>query len=217
VNTVHIAHHAGRCEHCQYLEADVIDSYHHGALAEAMVEQATAEVRERGSESVSLRRIAGTLGVSPSAAYNHFPDKDGLLHEVGERGHVELDRRMGLAVAKHRAKTNAGAVARFRALGEAYFSFAVDEPNLFLLTFGRMCFNAGAEKEESGPYARLAGSLDELQARGLLRAGIRPNLDLTVWAAVHGMCVLILEGGVPAAASNVLLDSLNQLVLAPTP
>lgn len=189
------------------------DSYHHGALAEAMVEQATTEVREHGSESVSLRRIAGTLGVSPSAVYNHFQDKNGLLQEVGQRGHLELDRRMAESVARHPARTRAGAVARFRALGEAYLAFAVDEPNLFLLTFGRTCFAYGGEREDSGPYSRLAGSLDDLEARGLLREGIRPNLELAVWAAVHGMCVLMLEGGVPAEASDVLLGSLAQLVL----
>lgn len=194
----------------------MIDSYHHGALAEAMVEQATTEVRERGSESVSLRRIAGVLGVSPSAAYNHFADKDGLLHEVGERGHADLDRRMAEAVAEHPDNTDAGAIARFRALGEAYFGFAVAEPNLFLLTFGSMCFNAGTAAEESGPYARLGAALDELERRDLLREGIRPNLDLTIWAAVHGMCVLMLEGGVPAEASAVLLDSVSSLVLTPT-
>jgi AcrR family transcriptional regulator len=210
-----MAHHAGQYEQCQYLEVLVIDSYHHGALAEAMVEQATVEVRERGSESVSLRRIAGTLGVSPSAAYNHFSDKDGLLHEVGERGHTELDRRMGLALAGHTADTDTAAVGRFRALGEAYFSFAIEEPNLFRLTFGRLCFDAKSEADESGPYARLGQMLDELDQRGLLRDGIRADLDLTVWAAVHGMCVLILEGGVPAGASNVLLDTLSALLLTP--
>jgi AcrR family transcriptional regulator len=212
VNTVHIAHHAGQCEHCQYLEADVIDSYHHGALADAMVDEAQREVRDLGSAEVSLRRIATTLGVSPSAAYNHFSDKDALLHEVGERGHAELDRRMAEAVAKYPGKSNAAAKARFRALGEAYFSFAVDEPNIFLLTFSRKCFNASESQEESGPYARLAGALDELDARGLLRPGVRPMLDLTVWAAVHGMCVLILEGGVPNEASDILLDSITGLV-----
>jgi AcrR family transcriptional regulator len=191
------------------------DPYHHGALAEAMVEQATDEVRQHGSESVSLRRIAGALGVSPSAAYNHFPDKNGLLHEVGERGHVELDRRMAEAVSVHAARTDAGATARFRALGEAYLAFAVDEPNLFLLTFGRLCFDATDEEAQSGPYGRLNASLDELAERGLLRQGIRPGLELTVWAAVHGMCVLILEGGVPVEATDALLDSIALLVLDP--
>lgn len=35
------------------LESEVPRSYHHGALAEAMVEQALAEVRTRGADQVS--------------------------------------------------------------------------------------------------------------------------------------------------------------------
>jgi AcrR family transcriptional regulator len=193
------------------------DTYHHGALAGAMVDEALREVRERGSEEVSLRRIATNLGVSPSAAYNHFSDKDALLHEVGEHGHDDLDRRMAEALAAHTEDSDEAAIARFRSLGEAYFGFAVDEPNLFLLTFGRMCFNATEGEHESSPYDRLGAALDELDTRGLLRSGARPNLDLTVWAAVHGMCVLILEGGVPAEASQVLLDSVSRLVLNDPP
>jgi AcrR family transcriptional regulator len=195
------------------LEVHVADTYHHGALAGAMVDEALREVRERGSQEVSLRRIATTLGVSPSAAYNHFSDKDALLHEVGEHGHDDLDRRMAEALAEHTSDSDDAAIARFRSLGEAYFRFAIDEPNLFLLTFGRMCFKATEGEHESSPYDRLAAALDELDARGLLRPGARAHLDLTVWAAVHGMCVLILEGGIPAEASEILLDSVSGLVL----
>ena len=65
-------------------------TYHHGALAEAMVEQALTEVRVRGADQVSLRGIAQALEVSPSAAYNHFPDKEGLLQAVGGRHTVCL-------------------------------------------------------------------------------------------------------------------------------
>ena len=38
-------------------------NYHHGALAEAMVDQALADVRVQGAEHVSLRSIAQTLEV----------------------------------------------------------------------------------------------------------------------------------------------------------
>ena len=58
-------------------------TYHHGALAEAMVDQALASVRAKGADQVSLRSIAQALDVSPSAAYNHFADKDDLLRAVG--------------------------------------------------------------------------------------------------------------------------------------
>jgi AcrR family transcriptional regulator len=44
-----------------------------------MVEQALADVRQQGVDRVSLRHIAQALDVSPSAAYNHFADKESFL------------------------------------------------------------------------------------------------------------------------------------------
>ena len=191
-----------------------MNSYHHGALAEAMVDEALREVRDVGPDEVSLRRIATTLGVSPSAAYNHFSDKDALLRQVGQCGHDDLDQRMARATDAHPGDTDAAAIQRFRALGEAYIAFAVDDPNLFRLTFGPLCFMTMDESKESGPFQRLSDALDELQARGLLRAGIRENLDLATWSTVHGMSLLILEGALPAEASGAVLDTIAQLVLA---
>ena len=76
-------------------------SYHHGALAEAMVEQALIAVREHGADDVSLRAMAQALDVSPSAAYNHFADKDDLLRAVGACGLAALDERMSRVLAAH--------------------------------------------------------------------------------------------------------------------
>jgi AcrR family transcriptional regulator len=194
-------------------EAAVADTYHHGALAEAMVDEALREVRDRGSDELSLRRLATTLGVSPSAAYNHFADKDALLKDVGRCGHDALDERMASATALHTGRSNAAAVARFRALGEAYVAFALEDPHLFRLTFSPLCFADGGDVD-SGPFQRLSDSLDDLETRGLLRAGIRDNLDLAVWSAVHGLCLLALEGAVPREAAPTLLDAISRLVLA---
>jgi AcrR family transcriptional regulator len=191
----------------------VADTYHHGALAQAMVDEALREVRLHGSDDVSLRRIATTLRVSPSAAYNHFADKDALLKGVGQCGHDDLDQRMAHAAAAHRGSSDEEVTARFRSLGEAYIAFALDDPNLFRLTFGPLCFGEGDDMD-SGPYQRLSESLDELDARGLLRGDIRESLDLAVWSAVHGLCVLVLEGAVPREAAPALLDTISRLVLA---
>jgi AcrR family transcriptional regulator len=188
------------------------DRYHHGALAAAMVDEALREVRERGGEDVSLRRIATTLGVSPSAAYNHFSDKDALLQAVGQCGHDDLDGRMARAVAGYPEDSDDAAIARFGALGQAYLRFAIEEPQLFRLTFGPLCFAVDGHVDEcGGPYGRLCAALDELQARGLLRT--RENLDVLTWSTVHGMAVLMLEGAIPVDAGPMLLQAIADLTL----
>lgn len=184
-------------------------SYHHGALAEAMVDLALAEVRKHGAAQVSLRAIAHALEVSPSAAYNHFSDKDELLRAVAMCGSAALDERMTRVLAAHTGTTSDAALARFAGLGRAYISFAVDDPHLFRLTFGPLC---GAHDGASGPYLKLNEALDELEAWELLRPGIRPGLDLTVWSATHGTACLIVEGLLPAEAADQFIENMERLI-----
>lgn len=188
-------------------------SYHHGALAEAMVDQALAEVRERGVEHVSLRSIAQALEVSPSAAYNHFADKDDLLRAVGACGLAALDERMARVLAAHPADSLEAAMARFAGLGRAYVNFAIEETHLFRLVFSPLCATGEVEPGDTGPYMKLTTALDELDRWGVLRPGIRPGIDLTIWAATHGMASLIVEGELPADGVDGFVESIARLVL----
>ena len=188
-------------------------SYHHGALAEAMVDQALADVRTHGADQVSLRGIAQALDVSPSAAYNHFADKDDLLRAVGSCGLAALDERMARVLAAHPADTAEAAGARFSGLGRAYLSFAIDETHLFQLTFGPICSVKEMPPEDTGPYAKLNAALDDLDRWQLLKPGIRPDLDLMVWASTHGMATLLVEGAVPPETVDAFIDSMARLVL----
>lgn len=188
-------------------------TYHHGALAEAMVEQALLDVRRRGADHVSLRGIAQSLDVSPSAAYNHFADKEDLLRSVRSCGFATLDERMARALAAHRGSTQESAIARFRALGRAYVMFAIEERHLFDLTFSPSHGEIPEDPHSTGPYQKLTAALDELEGMGLLRAGIRPGLDVTIWASTHGMATLIVEGALPAEGLEPFLDSVTELIL----
>lgn len=188
-------------------------SYHHGALAEAMVDQAMASVRAQGADHVSLRSIAQALDVSPSAAYNHFADKDDLLRAVGSCGLAALDERMARVLAAHPADTAEAARSRFTGLGRAYLGFAIDETHLFQLTFGPICAAKELPPDDAGPYRKLTLALDDLDRWGLLRSGIRPGLDVAVWAATHGMATLLVEGVVPPDAVDGFIDSMDRLLM----
>lgn len=188
-------------------------SYHHGALAEAMVEQALASVREQGADLVSLRGIAQALDVSPSAAYNHFSDKDDLLRAVGACGLAALDERMSRVLAAHPVDSPDAAKARFAGLGRAYLAFAIDETHLFQLTFGPLCAVKEMPPGDTGPYRKLTEALDDLDRWGLLRPGIRPGLDLMIWASTHGMATLLVEGAVVPEAVDEFIDSMARLLI----
>ena len=63
--------------------ARVRDQYHHGDLEVALITTARKFVKKNGLESLSLRQIAQEIGVSPSAAYHYYPDRNSLLAALG--------------------------------------------------------------------------------------------------------------------------------------
>lgn len=52
---------------------------------EAVLEAALAMVDEGGIGSVTMRKLAGRLGIEAMSLYHHFPDKDAILDGVVER------------------------------------------------------------------------------------------------------------------------------------
>ncbi len=105
--------------------------YHHGDLASALLETAVSQVRARGAGQVSLRQLAQEVGVSPSAAYQHFPDKAALMMALSDWVFNELDAQMQAAVDAVTVDGPTGALARLGTLGHTYVRFAATEPNLF--------------------------------------------------------------------------------------
>jgi AcrR family transcriptional regulator len=187
--------------------------YHHGMLADALADAAFRQVRVEGTAAVSLRSLAHELGVSPSAAYNHYADKEALLDAVTLRCQGELDARMDQAAARFPGDADADLVARFRELGRAYIAFAEQEPRLFAHAFIGVCDFDPLQVGRSHAYSLLCSVLDALDARELLRPGIRANLDMTIWVTVHGFAELALNGSLPFEASSLVLDSIHRLVL----
>src|SRR3954468_5563284 len=78
-------------------------TYHHGDLRNAFVRAALGLVSTRGVHAFSLREAAREIGVSPSAAYRHFTDKEALLDAVASDGMERLADEMQRAghAARH--------------------------------------------------------------------------------------------------------------------
>ena len=107
--------------------------YHHGDLRTALLAAAIREIESVGVEHLSLRSLATEVGVSPSAAYHHFADKDALIAAVAMQGFVMLERSVTEAAASLPA--TADPAARLGAAARAYIDFALVHPHLFRVAF----------------------------------------------------------------------------------
>ena len=93
--------------------------YHHGDLRGALILEAISQVEAVGMEHLSLRSVAHEVGVSPSAAYHHFADKDALLTAVALEGVAQLNVSMASAMARYPRGEAASAQERASALFSA--------------------------------------------------------------------------------------------------
>src|SRR5262245_43965010 len=165
--------------------------YHHGDLRAALIVEALSQLENRDVDSLSLREVARSVGVSATSVYRHFPDKDALLTAVAREG---LDR---LAAAQREAAANeSGGKAAFAATGRAYVRFALANPALFRLVFASPAL---AHEDKTG-----LGGEDE--AMRMLRRNVAELEHRTLddpetavaaaraWALVHGLAMLMLDG-----------------------
>jgi AcrR family transcriptional regulator len=193
--------------------------YHHGALHSALIEASIALAREGGPDRVVLREAARVAGVSHSAAYRHFADREALLVEVSQRARSELAAEM-----RRRVNRAEDPLERLQAVGTAYVDFALTEPGLFRTAFishpaatnpdarDRLAVPETRSPADSAePYEILGQVLDEAQAAGLLDAGRRPGAEIAAWSAVHGLANLLLDGPLPTTPADVKF-SLTQVL-----
>ena len=189
------------------------ETYHHGNLAAALLDAARDMVRTHGADHLSLRAVAAVVGVSPSAAYHHFPDKDSLISGVGEALFDHLADLQEAALARVTGEGPDAARARLRALGRGYFNWALEEPNLFRLMFGGYCqmniAAVDARRDQSRAWNLLKNALEDLYRHGVIRPSLRPYGEILTWSAVHGATSLIVEGRLTVESFETLLDAME--------
>ncbi|MFL5775452.1 MAG: TetR/AcrR family transcriptional regulator [Chloroflexota bacterium] len=187
--------------------------YHHGDLRNALVSEATALARVGGPDAVVLREAARRVGVSPSAAYRHFPSLEALLAAVASRAREALGRAMleRLASLPRERDSRRAALARFRATGAAYIDFALTEPGLFRVAFVP-CDPVLLVRDDPSPYAILSEAIDAVAASGALPRGRRPHAEEVAWSAVHGVAVLIGDGLMDLAGERDRADVIDRVL-----
>lgn len=171
-------------------------SYHHGDLRETLLTQASEMIRESGIESLSLRRLAERVGVSRTAPYHHFKDKNELLCGIAEHGFRHWLEKADEIYADETLEQR----ERFRRLIFSYVNYAVDNPELYDLMFGRTIWrsNASTQSLRDVAYPSFTHQVDMIrtwQEKGVMPAGESTlRLSQVTWATMHGMARLMIDG-----------------------
>lgn len=169
-------------------------SYHHGNLRAALLEAGERLLREEGAGRVSLRSVAKAAGVSHTAPYRHFADKQSLLAALAEIGFTRLRDGMVAAVAKHPRDPRRQLIAA----GAAYVRLATANPEMNHLMFGGALPDDAADAAQRQTAQEAFQGLVKIIENGI-RAGLftnRPPAELaaTAWSLVHGLAMLASTG-----------------------
>jgi len=170
-------------------------TYHHGDLRGALLDAATALIREAGVDGLSMRKLADRVGVSRTAPYHHFVDKQALLSALAEAGFRRYEAALQQALAS--APT---ADAQLRAFIRCYLTFALAHPESYDLMFGHSVWKAGVPSESlrgeaHRVFKRYVERVRLWQQQQLLPAGVETlRLAQVTWSTLHGLARLSIDG-----------------------
>ena len=169
-------------------------AYHHGDLKRALVNAAAEILEADGVAALSLRGVARRVGVSQTAPYHHFKDKNALLVAVAAEGYRRFRDEMQAFIRS----ASEDAQGRLNASGVGYVKFATDNPALFTLMFGSAIeapeqFPELAEASAAS-YETLERSISAKLAASGGDTSAAPLLALSAWSQVHGLAKLIVDG-----------------------
>jgi AcrR family transcriptional regulator len=173
---------------------------HPSNLPNALRASARAILDEAGPDGVGLRETARRVGVSTTAVYRHFTNKQHLLSSVAAEGFRELAAAM---------KTGATESDRLGGVGLAYFDFALRKRDLFRLMFGPIL----AERAKYPELNEAASAVFGLLRRVAVSDDEWPCEDDVARTAAWGLVMACSTASTPRSAH----ESVANEILVQTP
>lgn len=150
-------------------------------------------LREGGFTALSMRALAEAVGVRAPTLYDYFANKEDVLNELFLEGVKEIREHFRPVL-----ESSPPGAARIVGLGMAYRDFALTNPVLFQLVFGRIdsSYIPGEEQMQAGHdlYLLLRDEVERTVELGEFEATDIDILSMTIWSSIHGITTLELAG-----------------------
>ena len=147
-----------------------------------------------GWPAVTMRRLAGELGVTQPVLYSAFPSRQALIDAVALSGFSDMAAALEAA--------DATPVARMR----AYFDFAATHPRTYEAMFSLPSGLAFAADDTPEPLRRaFLGIRDAFPDADGTRAEV-------AWSALHGLATLQASGRLRPSQARARLDLAHRML-----
>ena len=166
------------------------DTYHHGNLKEELIEKGLEYIDKYGTETLSMRKLAESAGVSPAAPYAHFKNKDAFLSEVRDY----ITNRF-YSTLKEAADNCTKPDRILLELGKSYVRFFYENPLYYQFLFSL----DNIDVETYSPFVLFKSSAEEVLKKALGKKAedelIRAKV-IALWSMVHGLSSVVTIKGV---------------------
>lgn len=178
-----------------------------------IVDVAIKLLHRYGLDAVTIRRVAGKLGVGAMTLYTYVEGQHGLQRDMVRRG-FEM-------IGEHCCASSTLATEHsWRGGAKAYLDFAVQNPNLYKLMFDVPMAKDDADLLHGGFQPLLDRVTEQLSCSGI--SGQRLSREARAaagryWISLHGLATLAIAGRLVVLEGDLdqLLDDLLPRV-APT-
>ena len=168
-------------------------------MRRAVMTGAVDVVADGGLEGLNLRKVARRSGVPHSAPARLFRNREGLVSAVAEEGFLALFATIDGAVSFVPAQDSQ---ARLQAAAVAWTAFASNNAPQY-----RMMMASSPVSKTGSPsllraallvFGRLVRFIEQGQANGKIRHWPAQEQALVVWASLHGLSLLLIDGQLEA-------------------
>ncbi|MBR9866268.1 MAG: TetR/AcrR family transcriptional regulator [Oceanospirillales bacterium] len=172
-------------------------NYHHGDLYQSLLLTATEMIAEGGTESLSMRKLADRVGVSRTAPYHHFKDKNALLCAIAEQGFQRVEALLQEVQTRESSEPLATIFTQYV---HTYIELAYKYREQYDLMFGRDIWRNGTPTESllnrsKQHFKSWLNWIEYLCEQKVIQSGDSVLRTAQVyWATLHGLCRLLNDG-----------------------
>ena len=184
--------------------------YHHQDLRAALITEGLRQL-ESVDTDLSLRALAKSIGVSPTAPYRHFKDRSEFMGALAAEGFHRFTEVLMVA------DQEPNPLAALRALGLAYLEFAQNQQALYRLMFspyGYSLNSIACKAAADRAFGALVGAVARASESGWKPGHAVMTLALAYWAVLHGWAVLSGDRLTPPGVTDVSWGDLLEIYLS---
>ena len=169
--------------------------YHHGNLKDDFLQIAFEFIKNDEIDNLTLKILSDKTGTSRSSIYRHFKNKDELIETMIAQGFEEFDNILSPILLD----TSKSLIDRFYLSGKALVDFAIANPNLYRLLFGKKYAHIrelliSIQDEDCSGFTALKKAVEEGQKNSILKNEDSYKQSIVIWASLHGLAMLIIDG-----------------------